>query len=183
MALRVITGLRKGHKLQGPRSSKARPTEDKIKESVFNIMEPFDDEDFVCLDLFAATGNIGIEFLSRGAKRVYFSEIDRDNIKLMNENLEHTKFTEQAIILQGDFRRNILQIRENIDYVYMDPPYESDFYFESFKIMLENKYFSDALFITEMKEDADFSNDFDNLELIYQKKYGKKYIKFYREKG
>ena len=182
MALRVITGLKKGHKLQGPKTSNARPTEDRIKESIFNIMEPFDD-DFIALDLFAATGNIGIEFLSRGAKKVYFSEVDRENIKLLNENLQHTNFIDKSVVLKGDFRRNLLNIRDYIDFVYIDPPYEQkSFYKESFIIMLKNKYFKNALYITEMNEDIDFNEDFDKLELVYEKKYGKKHIKFYREK-
>lgn len=182
MALRVITGLRKGHKLKGPKLSNARPTEDRIKESIFNIMEPFS-ENFIALDLFAATGNIGIEFLSRGANKVYFSELDTDNIKLIEDNLHHTKFTDKAVVLKGDFRRNLLQIRDNIDFVYIDPPYEvEDYYRESFKVMLKMKYFKNALFITEMNENIDFTEDFDKLELVYEKKYGKKHIKFYREK-
>lgn len=182
MALRVITGLKKGHKLQGPKSSNARPTEDRIKESIFNIMEPFDDG-FIALDLFAATGNIGIEFLSRGAKKVYFSELDRENIKLLDENLHHTNFNEKSVVLKGDFRRNLLHIRDNIDFVYIDPPYDvQDYYKESFRIMLKSKYFNNAIFITEMNENIDFTDDFDKLELVYEKKYGKKHIKFYREK-
>ncbi len=182
MSLRVITGLRKGHKLQGPKSSNARPTEDRIKESVFNIIGPFDN-DFIALDLFAATGNIGIEFLSRGAKKVYFSELDRENIKLLEDNLEHTKFSDKSIVLKGDFRRNLLQIRDEIDFVYIDPPYDiEDYYIESIKIMLKNRYFKNALFIAEMNQYIHLTEFFDNLELVYEKKYGKKYIMFYREK-
>lgn len=181
MALRVITGLRKGHKLQGPDSREARPTEDRIKESLFNILNPIK-EDAIVLDLFACTGNIGIEFLSRGAKKVYFSELDKKNIDKIYKNLEHTKFTNQSEVFFGDFRRNILKIRESVDYVYIDPPYDSNFYEESIKILLENNYFKNCLFIVEINLDIDFSKNFENLELIYEKKYGKKFIRFYREK-
>lgn len=180
MSLRVITGLRKGHKLKGPRTGDARPTEDRVKESIFNILEPIN-EDTICLDLFACTGNIGIEFLSRGAKKAYFSELNKKNIEDLEWNLMHTKFTNHAEIFQGDFRRNILRIRESIDFVYLDPPYESRFYEESFKLMIGNKFFKDALYITEMNIDEDFSEKFENLELVYEKQYGKKYIRFYRE--
>lgn len=180
MSLRVITGLRKGHKLKGPRSGDARPTEDRVKESIFNIIEPLED-DAVCLDLFACTGNIGIEFLSRGVKKVYFSELEKKNVEDLEWNLNHTKFTKQSEIFTGDFRRNLLGIRENIDYVYLDPPYASSFYEESFNFMLGNKYFKHALYITEMNVDENFSNKFKTLELVYEKQYGKKYIKFYRE--
>lgn len=182
MSLRVITGLRKGHKLKGPNSSFARPTEDRIKESIFNIINTIED-DAVCLDLFAATGNIGIEFLSRGAKKAYFSEKDRDNIENMQWNIEHTKFTDQAVILEGDFRRNLLKINEKVDYVFIDPPYKTDFYTEALEIMLKKDNFNDALFITEMNRDDNFEEVFDALELMYGKKYGKKYVKFYRRRN
>lgn len=180
MSLRVITGLRKGHKIKGPRDSSARPTEDRIKEALFNILQPMP-EDFIALDLFSATGNIGIEFLSRGASKVYFSENNRNNIEDLKWNLDHTKFTDQAVVLERDFKSNILQINEGIDYVYIDPPYHSNYYSESLELMLENKCFDSALYILEMKEDIDFSEKFDKLELVYEKKYGKKYLKFYRE--
>lgn len=181
MSLRVITGLRRGHKIKGPVNNNTRPTEDRIKEALFNILFPFEDE-FTALDLFAATGNIGIEFLSRGATKVYFSEKDRQNISDLKDNLEHTKFTEQAVILEGDFKRNILQIREKIDYVFIDPPYKSDYYKESLELMLDRENFKDSLFITEMNIDHDFSAEFEEIDLVYEKKYGKKWLRFYRRK-
>lgn len=180
MSLRIITGSRKGHKLKGPESTDARPTEDRIKESIFNIINPIE-EDAVVLDLFACTGNIGLEFLSRGAKRAYFSEINRTNIKLLEDNIKHTKFEDSSVVLSGDFRRNIAQIRENVDYVYLDPPYQSEFYKLAFESLLKNKYFKDALYIVEINLDIDFSKEFENLDLVYEKKYGKKFIRFYRE--
>lgn len=179
MALRVISGLRKGHKLRGPIDSRARPTEDRIKESLFNIIHPIE-EDAVCLDLFAATGNIGIEFLSRGAKKVYFSEKDKSNVKDLKWNLDHTKLADKAEILEFDYKKNILTIRENIDYVYIDPPYQSDYYMEALKLMLDRRYFKDALFILESNADYDYSKDLQDLNLVYEKKYGKKHLKFYR---
>lgn len=181
MSLRVIAGLRKGHNLRGPLDYSARPTESKVKESIFNIISNIE-EDEIALDLFAATGSIGIEFLSRGAKKVYFSENNRDHIENLKWNLNHTKFTEQAVIMTGDFRKNLLQINENIDYVYLDPPYKSDYYNQAFDIMLEKPFFKNALYITEMNNDYDFTQDYENLELLVAKRYGKKYLKFYREK-
>lgn len=134
------------------------------------------------LDLFSCTGNIGLEFLSRGAKKAYLSEFDKHNLRLMQENIEHTKFTDQAVIMPGDFRKNLGQIRENIDYVYLDPPYKSEYYENSFELMLKSDFFKGTLFIVEVDADIDFSKTFDQLEIVYEKKYGRKYIRFYREK-
>lgn len=181
MSLRIITGTRKGHKLKGPESSDSRPTEDRIKESIFNIINPIEN-DAIVLDLFACTGNIGLEFLSRGAKRAYFSEQNKKNLEFLEENIKHTKFEDSSIVFAGDFRRNLAQIRENIDYVYLDPPYKSNFYESAFDIMLNSEYFKDALYIVEINDDIDFSETFAGLDLIYEKKYGKKFIRFYREK-
>ncbi|MFM1514976.1 16S rRNA (guanine(966)-N(2))-methyltransferase RsmD [Helcococcus ovis] len=181
MALRVITGLRKGHKLKGPKGESSRPTEDRIKEAIFNIIGSIEENEVV-LDLFACTGNIGIEFLSRGAKKVYFSECDRYNLSYMEDNIIHTKFEDKSVILRGDFRKNLMQIRENIDYVYLDPPYKSDFYEKAFEYMIDNVYFNNSLFIVEIDKNIDFSEIYDKLDLVYEKKYGRKYIKFYREK-
>lgn len=181
MSLRVITGLRKGFRIKGPENSLSRPTEDRIKENVFNIITPFEEGE-IALDLFACTGNIGIEFLSRGISKVYFSEINKTNLALLEENLKHTKFEENAKVLKGDFRFNIAQIKENIDYVYIDPPYDTNYYEEALQLMIGNPYFKNALYITEKNADSDLSEIFGTIELVYEKKYGKKYIKFYREK-
>lgn len=176
--MRVIAGLRKGFKLEGPRKSKARPTEDKIKETIFNILYPMK-HDAVVLDLFACTGSIGIEFLSRGAKKVFFSELNYDNIKILNQNLEKTKFTDTSIVLGGDYKKNIKSIDEDIDYVFIDPPYYTNYYEKSIRLMLEIDYFKNSSFITEADRHMDFTEKFDELKLVFQRQYGKKEISIY----
>lgn len=181
MALRIISGIRKGYRIIGPEGDHSRPTEDRIKENIFNIISPIENYAIV-LDLFSCTGNIGLEFLSRGAKKVYFSEINKSNLLSLEKNIEHTKFEKESVILKGDFRKNILMVLDNIDYVYLDPPYSSGFYEIALEQMLKLDRFKNSLYITEMNEDINFSEKFNELDLVYEKKYGKKYIKFYREK-
>ena len=84
--MRVISGSRKGHKLKSPKGENTRPTEDRIKESIFNILGNIKNNSLV-LDLFAGTGSIGIEFLSRGAESCYFIDLSNDSIKIIKENL------------------------------------------------------------------------------------------------
>lgn len=179
--MRVISGLKRGHRLLGPKGKHSRPTEDKVKEAVFNILYPLKDE-FVALDLFACTGSIGIEFLSRGAKHVYFSELNNENINLMKKNLENTKFTEKAKILRGNYLKNLDIIKENIDYVYIDPPYESNYYNKSLEYMTDSDYFTNAKFIVEIDKHMDFSESNNKLELIFQRSYGQKEISIYERK-
>ena len=84
--MRVISGIRRGQSLLGPKGKHSRPTEDKVKEAVFNVLYPLKDN-CVAIDLFSCTGSIGIEFLSRGANKVYFSEYNGENISIMKKNL------------------------------------------------------------------------------------------------
>lgn len=176
--MRVITGEKKGQKLLGPKDSKSRPTEDKIKEAVFNIISPIKQSSTV-VDLFACTGSIGIEFLSRGAKKVYFSELKYDNIKTMKFNLEKTGLTDKAVILKGHFMKNLSQINEPIDYVYIDPPYESDYYTQALEYISKSDLYENALLIVEADKHDDYSEEFDGLRQVFFRKYGRKEIAIY----
>lgn len=180
--MRVISGINRGQKLLGPKDRKSRPTEDKIKEAVFNIISPIKNS-CVALDLFACTGSIGIEFLSRGAKKVYFSELKYDNIKIMKENLEKTKFMDKSIILKGHFLKNLETINEDIDYIYIDPPYSSDYYVKSIEYILDRDIFMNTKIILESDRYEDYSEMFDGLRLIFKRRYGKKEISIYERES
>jgi 16S rRNA (guanine(966)-N(2))-methyltransferase RsmD len=123
--LRVISGLKKGYRLKGPKSGDIRPTEDRIKESMFNILGYIDHESIV-LDLCAGTGSIGIEFLSRGAKKAYFVDSSRESIQCIKENLDHTKLVDRAEVIKGDVIKAIINFGQRgitFDYIFADPPY------------------------------------------------------------
>src|SRR5699024_2858791 len=124
--LRVISGDKKGFKLKAPKGKDTRPTEDRIKESLFNILGPID-ENAIVLDLFSGSGSIGIEFLSRGAKSVYFVDSSNLSINIIKENLKHTDLNKRSKIIKGDSVKIVKFLdRKNLkfDYIYIDPPYE-----------------------------------------------------------
>jgi len=126
--LRVISGLKKGYRLKGPKNRDIRPTEDRIKESMFNILGYVDNESMV-LDLCAGTGSIGIEFLSRGAKKAFFVDRSRESIQCIKENLIHTKLEDRAEIIRGDVIKAIINFGQRgiaFDYIFTDPPYNSE---------------------------------------------------------
>ena len=123
--MRVITGIARGRKLKELPGLDTRPTTDKVKESVFNIVQ-FDVEGRRVLDLFAGTGQLGIEALSRGAASCTFVDVRKEAAAVVRENLAHTKLAEQARVIQGDYLAFLTGCREKFDLVFLDPPYHGD---------------------------------------------------------
>ena len=121
--MRVITGTARGRKLKEPAGRDIRPTTDKVKESVFNIIQ-FDVEGRRVLDLFAGTGQMGIEALSRGAASAVFVDQSGDAVKLVRENLRATDLEKHAEVVQGD-SLGYLKRGEGFDLIFLDPPYDS----------------------------------------------------------
>lgn len=124
--MRVITGSAKGHKLKGPPDNGTRPMIDRIKESLFAILSGYDVIEGRVLDLFAGTGSIGIEFLSRGAAWADFVEQRAAVCKVIRENLAHTKLADRGKVHQTSVEAFIGQWGgEPYDIIVMDPPYAS----------------------------------------------------------
>ena len=122
--MRVITGSARGRRLKTPEGQDIRPTTDNVKESVFNILQ-FDIEGRRVLDLFAGTGQLGIECLSRGAREAVFIDADRDAVKIVKENLKTCGFS--APVLQQD-ALSFLNNCGKFDLVFIDPPYDAGLY-------------------------------------------------------
>ena len=121
--MRVISGAARGRKLNQPSGHKIRPTSDRVKESVFTIVQ-FDIEGRRVLDLFAGTGQYGIEALSRGAGSVVFVDTSADSVKLVKENLKLTGLSENASVYGRDALR-YLEDSEKFDLIFIDPPYDT----------------------------------------------------------
>lgn len=122
--MRVITGTARGRRLKTPENYDVRPTTDNVKESVFNILQ-FDIEGRRVLDLFAGTGQLGIECLSRGAAEVVFVDKSRDSLKIVKDNLAICGF--KAPTVQED-AVSYLRHCGSFDIIFIDPPYDSDLY-------------------------------------------------------
>lgn len=122
--MRVITGTARGRRLRTPENYDIRPTTDNVKESVFNIIQ-FDIEGRRVLDLFAGTGQLGIECLSRGAAEAVFIDENTAAVKIVKENLKTCGFT--AAVLQQD-ALSYLRHCGRFDLVFVDPPYDSGLY-------------------------------------------------------
>ena len=122
--MRVITGSARGCRLKELEGMETRPTTDRVKEGLFNIIQ-FDIEGRKILDLFAGTGQLGIECLSRGATSAVFVDRRPDAVKLIKDNLKVTSLTEKGRVVSGDSMEFLKSIREKFDIIFLDPPYEA----------------------------------------------------------
>jgi 16S rRNA (guanine966-N2)-methyltransferase len=122
--MRVISGTAKGRKLEEPEGHRIRPTTDMVKESVFNIIQ-FDIEGRRVLDLFAGTGQLGIEALSRGAQSAVFVDESPDAVKLVRGNLKKVDVDQPASVVKGDALSFLRNCKERFDVVFLDPPYDT----------------------------------------------------------
>ncbi len=123
--MRVITGIARGMRLKELPGLETRPTTDKVKESIFNIIQ-FDIEGRRVLDLFGGTGQLGIEALSRGADHCTFVDLRKEAAAVIRENLAHTRLEEHARVVQGDCMAFLTGAGERFDLIFLDPPYASD---------------------------------------------------------
>lgn len=124
--MRIITGQYKGRHFDIPRSFKARPTTDFAKENIFNVLQNYIDfEDATALDLFAGTGSISLELVSRGCSRVISVEADRDHANFIRQCM--TKLgTDANVLIRGDVFRFIKSCSQQFDFIFADPPYALD---------------------------------------------------------
>jgi 16S rRNA (guanine966-N2)-methyltransferase len=120
--VRIIAGTHRGHRIAAPKGKDTRPTSDRVRESAFNLIGPVDGADV--LDLFAGSGAMGLEALSRGAAHATFVEHDRDACRVIDANL--TKLGLKTTVLQLDVSRALRQERRTYDLVLADPPYDYD---------------------------------------------------------
>ncbi len=118
--MRIIAGSRKGHRIAAPKGTATRPTSDRVRENAFNLVGPVDGASV--LDLFAGSGAMGLEALSRGAESAVFVESSRDACRVINANLDKLRLN--ATVLCADVLRTLATERNRYDLVLVDPPYD-----------------------------------------------------------
>lgn len=157
--MRVIAGTRRGTVLMAPEGLKTRPTTDRTKETLFNVLMPYL-KGAVFADFFSGSGGIAIEALSRGAEKAYLVEQDRKAAAVIRKNLEKTHFTNEAELFVTDVFLSLERFeREHItfDLVFMDPPYQKELEKQLLSgISQRNLLAEDALIIVEASLETDF---------------------------
>ena len=181
--MRVISGTAKGTKLKTIESNSTRPTLDRVKESLFNILQD-KIKDKVVLDLFAGSGALGIEALSRGATKSYFCDNNYEAIKVIKENLTKTKLLDKAIIYNADYISAIKRVKEQLSIVFLDPPYKFDLAVKAIKELQKNNLVTkDSIIIIETDEinrDIEELQKMENIKIEDTRKYGRANLIFIR---
>jgi 16S rRNA (guanine966-N2)-methyltransferase len=155
--MRVIAGSARRLLLKTPEGMDTRPTTDRIKETLFNMLMPYIPGS-VFVDLFSGSGGIGIEALSRGATKAYFVESNQKAVACITDNIEHTHFTNKAVVLKQDvFAALRGSIREHADVIFMDPPYNQEYEKRVLEILKDASYVDeDTLIVVEASLETSF---------------------------
>ncbi|MCR4787913.1 MAG: 16S rRNA (guanine(966)-N(2))-methyltransferase RsmD [Lachnospiraceae bacterium] len=177
--MRVIAGKCRSLQLKTPRGYNTRPTLDRIKETLFNIIQN-DVPGAVVADIFAGSGALGIEALSRGAVHSYFIDKDLESIKCINDNLKFTRLTDCSTIISGDVFSAISRIdRKHVDIIFIDPPYEGGYEERLFSFLKDASFVDeDTLIVLESAIDKTF--EYDGFEIIKIKEYKTNKHSFFR---
>ena len=178
--MRVITGSARGRKLETPPGTDVRPTTDKVKEAVFSAIQ-FDIEGRSFLDLFAGSGQMGIEALSRGAKYATFVDKSRKSVDIIRKNLNNAGFYHKAKVFHADSISFIDTITDLYDIVYLDPPYNTGLMQKVLPEIVE-KVKRTGVIIAENEENEQILQKYGEFMLDRQKHYGKIKVTMYRHK-
>ena len=168
--MRIITGLYKGRHFDIPHTFKARPTTDFAKENIFNVLNGYVDfEDATALDLFAGTGSISLELLSRGCAQVVSVEADRDHCQFIRQCMQKLE-TEQNILIRTDAFRFMKSCHQQFDFIFADPPYNLKELPEIPALIFKyNLLKDDGVFVFEHGKQNDFS---DSPYFVEHRSYG-----------
>ncbi|MDR2655881.1 MAG: 16S rRNA (guanine(966)-N(2))-methyltransferase RsmD [Oscillospiraceae bacterium] len=179
--MRIITGLAKGRKIESPEGENTRPTGGRVKEGLFSAIQ-FDIPAARILDLFAGSGQLGLEALSRGAKSCVFAENDRSCQEILRKNIKNTGFEEVSKLIPGDALRFLLSCREKFDIIFIDPPYKSGLYGDILD-KIQDRLSDSGLAAFESGIKEDFPERAGRLFLSRSYRYGKTKITIYKKDG
>lgn len=183
--MRVISGKARGKKLVSLEGINTRPTLDRVKEALFNIIQTRI-EDSIVLDLFAGSGAIGIEAGSRGASKVILCDKSKEAVNIIKKNIEKTHLEEVTKVYCNNYEDLLNKdFLEKPDIIYLDPPYDKDFAYLATKQIIKNDLLTkDTLIIIETDDIEKIEKQIQKLEVekIDLRKYGRAYLIFLKKK-
>lgn len=179
--MRVITGTARGCALKAPKGLETRPTMDQVKEAIFSVIQ-FEVEGRRVLDLFAGSGQMGIEALSRGARSAVFVDAGREAVKVVKENLAKTRLTEKASVFQMDYLSYLSSCRQTFDLIFLDPPYAEVFLENSLNRISEIDILSESgIIVCERPFNKALVPEIQGLRHCRDYRYGKAAVTIYRK--
>ena len=180
--MKVISGILKGRNINGYNIDGTRPTMDRVKESLSAMINDYI-KDSIVLDLFAGSGNLGIEAISNGAKLCYFIDNNKEVIKVLNKNITNLNITNSSKILLSDWKKFLNEAsNKNIkfDIIFVDPPYDYNVYEKILeKVSTLNLLNPNGIIILE-HSNLKLKDTYNNLTLYKSKKYGNKSVNIYK---
>lgn len=181
--MRVVAGERKGMPLKALTGNNTRPTTDKVKESIFNMIGPFFDGG-IALDLFAGSGGLGIECLSRGVENVIFVEKDRKAFSIVKENVEKCRYNEQAEVFCNDAVRAVKALLKRdvvFDVLLFDPPYHKQEYYDLVRVLIEHgKVDTKGVIMCEHATDVTLPESYGEFVCVRRETYSSTVVSIYR---
>ena len=181
--MKVISGFLKGRKILGYDIDGTRPTMDRVKESIFGSIQNYI-FDSIVLDLFAGSGNLGIEAISNGACECYFVDNNKNAIDTINKNINNFNISYKSKVMNIDYKRALDYFKDNnicFDVIFIDPPYKYEIIEELVRIIRDyNLLNSDGVLVLEFSYDK-LSDNYDGYILKKKKKYGDKFVYIFRK--
>lgn len=168
--MRVITGTQRGKKLKTLEGMDVRPTSDKVKEAIFSIIQ-FDIATASVLDLFAGSGQLGIEALSRGASHCVFVDKSRDAIAVVRENVANTGFTKESRILNMDSLDYLKTAKSGLDIAFLDPPYRNGLCQKALPLLC-SKMNDGGIVVCEHEKEETLPDEIEQFRVMKRYKYG-----------
>ena len=179
--MRVITGTARGVRLKTPEGLGTRPTTERVKEALFSAIQ-FEIEGRKVLDLFAGSGQLGIEALSRGAERAVFIDSGKAAVALIKENIRRAKLEQKATVIQADYQSYLTRCKDSFGVIFLDPPYAETFLENSLKKIVEFDILAPGgIIVTERPEGKALDLEFEGYARSKDYRYGSSVITIYRK--
>lgn len=175
--MRIIGGKHRGRKLAEFKGDSIRPTADRVKESLFNILAGATAGACV-LDLFCGSGNLGLESLSRGAKSVHFNDISKDSLAVLKKNIAALGEQPACRITNLDYFACLSVAAEKYDIIFIDPPYAKELGIPALSLIAKRGLLNESGVVV-YERDRPFEGNVEGLEKYDERKYGKTYLTFF----
>lgn len=180
--MRIVAGVHRSRKLKTLEGNDTRPTLDKIKEAIFSSIGPYF-TDGNMLDLFAGSGSMGLESISRGMTQAYFSDCNKEAIEVIQNNVKSLKEEDRCIIKQLDYKQMLKEYKDmSFSFIFIDPPYALNVH-DNILVFIEANHMlsEDGVVVVESDKDTNLLLSYQSLKKVKEKVYGKTKITYYRK--